>query len=132
MKIDSDPKSKDGFTQGFHVTTAAALPFILSTGLEPRIGPRSAAMGEHQCAIYFFETLADVEHGLMNWMADEFDEDDELVILDVDLTGTRSQRAVGEFEITVSERISPDKIVQQYDEDLHCSQLARPRTAALP
>lgn len=132
MNNDSDSNLNEGFTQGFHVTTAAALPSILSTGLEPRIGPRSTAIGEHQCAIYFFETLFDVVNGLMNWMADEFDEDDEIVILDVDLTGTRSQRAVGEFEIIVSERISPDKIVQQYDEDLHCSQLDRPRTAALP
>lgn len=118
MNNDSDSKLQNSFTQGFHVTTAAALPSILGTGLEPRIGPRSIDLGENVPAIYLFETLSDVEQGLMNWMADAFDEDDELVVLEIDLTGIESQQADGQFEIVTSQRIGPEKIIRQYDERL--------------
>lgn len=118
MNNASHAKQHGRFTQGFHVTTAAALPSILSTGLEPRIGPRSVELGEDRPAVYFFETLSDVEQGLMNWMTDVFDEAEDIVVLEVDITDVSCSQADGQFEIVASERISPDKIIRQYDERL--------------
>lgn len=64
----------------YHVTTAVALFQILNEGLQPRIGPRSQALGEPAPAIYAFSSLDDCMDA--TWIESAFAEDDELVIIE--------------------------------------------------
>lgn len=66
----------------FHVTSVANLPSILVEGLQPRIGPRSALLGEGCPAVYLFRACQDVEDALMGWLGDAMDEQ-ELAIIQV-------------------------------------------------
>lgn len=67
----------------FHVTEKKNLTTILSKGLRPSIGTRSAKVGETEPAVFLFRTESDMEYALMNWLGDEFDEDVPLSILSV-------------------------------------------------
>lgn len=66
----------------FHVTPVANLSAILAEGLQPRIGPRSALLGEGCPAVYLFRARQDVEDALMGWLGDAMDEQ-ELAIIQV-------------------------------------------------
>ncbi len=103
---------------GFHVTLAENLPSILEYGLRPGIGERSLMLNEPEPLLYLFETLEDVEAGLSGWMADVFDEDDPIVIIEVDLRGIDARKLPGKFEITVNETLASDRIVAVLDERL--------------
>lgn len=103
-------------TVGFHVTTEQACDAILHEGIEPRIGPRSAELGESQPQIYLFKTREDVENALSNWLGESFEEDEALMILEVDLAGIAVTAESDQFELIVSQRIEPEKIVAVYDE----------------
>lgn len=68
----------------FHVTPAADLESVMARGLEPRIGPRSRLLGEALPKVYLFTSIDAVDDGLCNWLGDQFDEDETLVLLAVD------------------------------------------------
>lgn len=69
----------------YHVTLASNLPSILERGLIPAVGPRSAAFGEEKPAVYFFRSLDDVEDALVNWLGEEFDEDERIIVIEARL-----------------------------------------------
>ena len=113
--------------RGFHVTTFEAYGSIREQGLLPRIGPRSTELGEENPQIYFFRSREDVEQGLMQWLGDEFNEDEVLLVLEVDLSAIDVVATEGQFELTVSQPIGPDRILRCYDENLSPISLARVR-----
>jgi hypothetical protein len=70
--------------QLFHITKTANLKSIMKNGLIPTIGIRSKKIDERS-SIYFFQTQEDAENGLMNWLGDEFEEDESLALLKITL-----------------------------------------------
>lgn len=68
----------------YHITRKLDLDSILIEGLTPRIGDRSELIGEDQPRIYLFDSKLSAEDGLCSWLADQFDEDEELVLLTVE------------------------------------------------
>lgn len=105
-------------THGFHVTSASALASIEAQGLIPQIGPRSRLMDEAQPATYFFASKEDVENALMNWLGEEFDDDETILVLEVNLRGIEIKREIGQFEFTTHQTIEADRILNVYDENL--------------
>ena len=67
----------------YHVTQSKNVSSIMSNGLIPSQGERSAKLGDY--GIFMFGNKSHMEQALMNWLGDEFDEDDELTVLIVDL-----------------------------------------------
>lgn len=67
----------------FHIARKSDLQSIMATGLNPAIGDRSEALGEDTPRIYLFDSRVSAEEGLGSWLGDEFDEDEELVLLSV-------------------------------------------------
>lgn len=98
----------------YHVTPVENLDSILTYGLHPAIGDRSQEIGETDAAVYLFPSYAHLVDGLGNWLGECFDDEDELVVLEVDGYGLLFFESAG-YEITVIESISPDRIrVKEY------------------
>lgn len=70
----------------YHVTLLSNLKSIKKYGLLCQIGPRSQDLGEPTKAVFVFPNLDYANDAVMNWMGDEFDDDDKLIILQVKLT----------------------------------------------
>lgn len=117
---------KGSFAKGYHVTTLDSLDAIRSSGLEPRIGPRSEELGEPEPAIYLFPSLEDVETALSNWLGEWFEDDVSLVVLEIDLLGVQATQATGQFEITTPEALAPHRILGVLDENLRPLRKTRP------
>ena len=95
---------------GFHITTDDKLALILSQGLVPQIGERSAELGEATPAVYLFPTLEALEDALGGWLGECFeDEEEDLHILQVDLTDIVTDQEV-EWELKCYEPLSADRI----------------------
>ena len=69
----------------FHVTPKKNIASILEYGLIAQIGSRSKEIGESQEAIYLFPNREEMETALANWLGECFEEDEELLILQIDL-----------------------------------------------
>ena len=69
----------------YHVTEKKNLDAIRNAGLEPRIGDRSRSSNETEPRVYLFRHKLDMEDAVMNWLGDEFDDDAELVALEVQM-----------------------------------------------
>lgn len=98
----------------YHVTPKSNLPSILKNGLVPTIGERSQLL-ETIPKIYLFPSKENLETALLNWLGQEFEDlEEDLIILEIDLSDTIYQSEA--FELTVSEIIKPDLILNVYDE----------------
>lgn len=100
----------------YHVTPAAKLESILQNGLIPQIGERSALAGETSKSLYLFTSLEACESGLMNWLGEEF-EDTELVVLEFSEAGIRGDTSSG-YELVCPHAIPADRIVRLLNERL--------------
>ena len=67
----------------YHVTESKNLERIMKEGLIPQSGPRSEALGDY--GVFLFNNLDSLEDGVSNWLGDLFDEEEELVILEVSI-----------------------------------------------
>lgn len=90
----------------YHVTPTKNLRLIMIYGLVPRKGPRSSKL-ENKKAVYLFPNLDDVENALMNWLGDEFG-DEQLALLKVNVKGEVYSDA--EYERYVTTTIQPSNI----------------------
>lgn len=70
---------------GWHVTTAKNWEKIQEQGLVPQCGPRSTKLREEYPMIYMFKSKEALEEGLMNWLGNEFNEEEELIVLKIAL-----------------------------------------------
>lgn len=68
----------------FHVTPKRNYLRIKMHGLVPSVGTRSAKVGEEP-KIFLFTNKESMEDAVINWLAAEFDEDEEFVVLKVSL-----------------------------------------------
>jgi hypothetical protein len=100
----------------YHVTPTKNVPSIMSEGLKPQQGSRSERMTDH--GIFLFKDMEDMEDALVNWLGDEFEEDESLTLLGVELPldADIAPEAVG-FEVNVLSPIPP-QYIQIVSEDL--------------
>ena len=77
----------------FHVTPLKNLNSIKKHGLICQIGPRSQEIGEPVSAIYLFPNFDYANDAVMNWLGDEFDDDEQLIALPVKISETDVERA---------------------------------------
>lgn len=95
----------------YHVTPTRNLRSIMKNGLRPQIGDRSSQLDGEVEGIFLFPSLGDVEAAVSSWLGDEFDEDEELSLLAVDITGLENNIVQGaDYETIVNTTISPDRI----------------------
>lgn len=109
-------------TIAFHVTLNSNLPSILSHGLIPRIGERSAQLTSSGFAlesvprVYFFPTLEDCENAIYNWLGDDFPDDEALSVLTVSLDGLEIEMDC-DYEIATRHQVPPSQILDIHDLD---------------
>lgn len=99
-------------TSMYHVTPTANLPAIKEQGLVPQIGPRSQQLGEATAQVYLFPTLTAAEDALMNWLGEEFDEDEPLTMIAVDVDGLHLAGHEVGFEVVTTSLITPERLRQ--------------------
>ncbi len=99
----------------YHVTTLDNYNSIFKNGLIPNIGPRSESFGELIPRIYLFPDKTTCYDALSGWLGDEFDEDDELMILQLDIKGFKTTSDV-DYELAISEFIPANRILNTYNE----------------
>jgi len=97
----------------YHVTPAENLDAILRGGLQPRIGERSAELGELVPRVYLFPDLESCDTALAGWLGDCFEgvPEDGLLLLHVDVTGCTLASEVA-YELTSAEAIEPARILE--------------------
>jgi len=100
----------------YHVTTYKKSIRILNYGLVPRIGKRSLKLERYK-AIYLFKTYADVENALMNWLGDEFKENERLSLLKVKIPNNAVIKEGVGYELVVLSKI-PAKNITLVDNDI--------------
>jgi hypothetical protein len=94
----------------WHVTPKDNLSSILGLGLLPQIGPRSAALGELVPAVFCFDSPEDLSDALLNWLPDQFDDDQELSLLEIQTPLSITPVEGAGFEILVLETIPASRI----------------------
>lgn len=94
----------------YHVTPSRNVKSILQKGLVPSIGARSSQL-ETDSNLYFFPSKDTAEDAVMNWLGDEFPEDEPLALLAVSSNGLEGKFTPGaEYEYTVSTTVPPRNI----------------------
>lgn len=100
--------------KAYHVTTESNLHSILKNGLIPTIGERSKFL-ETTPRVYLFLSKENLETALLNWLGEAFEDlEEELFILEINLSDITYQSEA--FELTVSDIIKPERIINVYDE----------------
>jgi hypothetical protein len=95
----------------YHVTLADNLDSIMSRGLIPQIGDRARKIEGEKPAVYCFPDKVSMEDAVMNWLGDEYDEDDQLALLEIDTTGLKGQVTDGaQYEVAITDSIPVDNI----------------------
>ena len=94
----------------YHVTPTKNLRSIMKNGLRPQIGDRSVKLHGEENGIFLFPTLDDVEDAVSNWLGDEFDEDEDLTLLAIDVSGLPLVDSNAGYEKIAKTAISPDRI----------------------
>lgn len=79
----------------YHVTPLKNLASIRKSGLVCKIGPRSKKIGEPISAIYLFPELRYANEAVGSWLGEEFDDDEELILLPVNVTEDDVEKAPG-------------------------------------
>lgn len=85
----------------WHVTPVENLQAIISEGLTPGIGPRSAELGETEAAIYCFDSPDDLQNALDNWLGEAFEEDEVLALLEIDVPADVQAGEGASFEVVI-------------------------------
>lgn len=90
----------------FHVTTLEALPEILVSGLQPRIGPRAQECGETTPSVYAFGSIQALEDAMTNWLGEALEnQDGPLAVVEFEATGGEQQA----FEYRFDTEIGPEQ-----------------------
>lgn len=100
----------------YHVTPADNLPSILEHGILPSIGIRSLSCNEMIHRVYCFPSKFSCENALENWLGDQFDDDDELVIIEIKAKYCPDSSDTN-FEVAFERPILGEEINCVYSED---------------
>lgn len=102
----------------YHITPSENLSSILRKGLIPQKGERTRKILDEKAAIYCFPDKNSMEDAVMNWLGDEFDEDESLALLEIDTTGLEGNVTGGaKYEIAITSVI-PSKNIRVLSKDL--------------
>lgn len=93
----------------YHVTEKKNLTDIKTNGLVPKIGPRSQNAGETEPKTYLFRHREDMENAVVNWLGDEFDEDESIVALEIQMPATAAKNLA--FDIQTPYEVTYDSII---------------------
>ena len=99
----------------YHVTPAANIPSIMEHGLIPQVGARSILMDESP-SLFFFTSKGSMENALLNWLGEEFDEDEDLTILQVDVPEEWLMSTLADYELVCTTVVPPrmiDKVMSE-------------------
>ncbi|MCK2000401.1 hypothetical protein MZM54_03220 [[Brevibacterium] frigoritolerans] len=94
----------------YHCTSISKLESIMEEGLIPQIGERSIKMNEGEKGVYLFPTYEDCETALQQWLGDEFDEEDEVITLEITLPKGFPLEESVEYEKISRQRIGPQYV----------------------
>lgn len=72
--------------QFYHVTSLKNLANIKKQGLIPKKDKRGLGFEDSKPGIYLFNSKAEASDGVMNWLGDCFDDDEELVLLTLEIS----------------------------------------------
>lgn len=103
----------------YHVTPLKNLKSIKKHGLLCKIGPRSQKIGEPVSAIYLFPDLSYANDAVANWLGDEFDDDEDLIILPINVTEADVERAPDIDYERASVADIPAKLID-FDHIIYC------------
>lgn len=104
----------------FHVTQAVNVDAILRDGLRASRGPRSEQI-EDDDRVFVFDSRASAEDAVGSWLGEEFDEDEELVLLSIESKGLDLEPSFDDeesFEWSSQDDISPSRISTVSDSNL--------------
>lgn len=94
----------------YHVTALKNLESIMTKGLMPFKGERSLKFGEPVEAIFLFKDRISAEEAIMNWLGEEFPEEESICLLEVDTSAYQEINSIAEFELMVFSNIKPEFI----------------------
>lgn len=101
----------------YHVTKKEYLNSILEKGIIPQTGERSKDCGEREELIFLFPTKEDMNFALGQWFGDCFEEDEELVSLELTLPDNFPiEEGDVEYEV-ISKVIIPSKYITHIREE---------------
>lgn len=106
-----------GIKLAYHITPVGNLNTILKDGLQPRIGERSAELGEKVPRIYLFPDIQSCETALTTWLGACFEDikDDGLIILKMDVSGLSLDHSV-DYELSCLDIIPPLRVLEVLSE----------------
>lgn len=94
----------------YHVTPTKNLADIMKNGLFPKKGERVLKLND-KYGIYVFKSFEDLEQALLTWLSDEFEDDEELTILEINLPDYINLNDSNiEYEKIITEKIPPQYI----------------------
>lgn len=108
-KLASVNLEEDENTIVYHVTPTKNLSKILKQGLIPRVGDRSQKIAGEEEGIFTFPDKESAENAVMNWLGDEFNEDEELSLLAINIDGLKTTKGA-DYEIIIKDKIDPSRI----------------------
>ena len=95
----------------YHVASSKNYAGIFHNGLIPNIGEFSQKGGEAEPFIYMFTSIEEAENGIMNWLGDEFEDEDVLNLWEINLPQDWPlEQDESDFEIRSAFPISPTMI----------------------
>lgn len=95
----------------YHITTPAAWEQIQKEGLVPQIGERSQKVQEPYPAVFLFDSRAAMEDAYFNWLSEEFNEPELVVLSVVPPRGTLLDESVAcDGEVRCYDTIPPECI----------------------
>lgn len=93
----------------YHVTPTRNIKKIMQQGLIPAVGDRSKKITDEKSGIFTFPDKTSAEDAIMNWLGDEFDDDEDLSLLAINIDGLRTTKGA-DYEIIVTDKINPSRI----------------------
>ncbi len=96
--------------EAYHVTPFKNLVSILEKGLIPNMGDRSNRRKESRNLVYLFPCIDDMENALTNWLGDEFEDEERLVLLKIFVDDDKVYETT-EWELVTDETILPHNII---------------------
>lgn len=93
----------------YHVTKKENFNSIMEKGLIPQIGERSELLNEKE-GIFLFPSIEDMETALQQWLSWEFEDEDELYSLEINLPLDFPLEKTVEFERVSRLPIEPNYI----------------------
>lgn len=95
----------------YHVTPTKNLPSILKNGLDPTVGPRASQIPGETRAIYVFPDRETTYDAIMNWLGDQFEESEDLALLEINTTGVRCRvTRFADYELKIVTPVPPENI----------------------